>query len=93
MPTITKEQLEAVNNHPDYQLLQRINMSLPTTDTRHRTFNATIIDLETMGVDPKTHEVIEIGLLSFNFSNEDGILSIRKEYYNATIFSDTFSVN
>lgn len=37
----------------------------------------TIIDLETMGMDATQHEIIEIGMLSFSFSNEDGILGIK----------------
>ncbi|QDP72192.1 DNA polymerase III subunit epsilon (plasmid) [Legionella israelensis] len=80
MTDLNQELLDKIIAHPDFQLLQRIKMSLPAFETGNRTFNATIIDLETMGTDAKAHEIIEMGLLSFNFSNEDGILSIEQEY-------------
>lgn len=80
MTDLNQELLEKVKAHPDFQVLTRIKMSLPDRETNQKTFNATIVDLETMGTDANAHEIIEIGLLSFNFSNEDGILSIQKEY-------------
>lgn len=80
MSVITQEFIDALKNHPDYQVLSRINMALPHVETRHKIFNATIIDLETMGTDANMDEIIEIGLLSFNFSNEEGIVSIQEEY-------------
>ncbi|KTD63574.1 putative exonuclease [Legionella santicrucis] len=43
-------------------------------------YMTTIIDLETMGIDATQHEIIEIGMLSFLFSNEDGILEIKHTY-------------
>lgn len=80
MTNIAPELIESIKNHPDFQVLSRIKGTLPTRETNHQTFNATIIDLETMGTDARSHEIIEIGLLSFNFSNQDGILSIQQEY-------------
>ncbi|CEK10125.1 exonuclease domain-containing protein [Legionella hackeliae] len=41
---------------------------------------ATIIDLETMGMDAKNHEILEIGLLSFSFSTGDGIVEVIGSY-------------
>lgn len=66
---------------PDYQILKRVPTTLaPKTSADPKSFIATIIDLETMGLDPKNHEIIEIGLLSFSFSSADGILDIVTTY-------------
>ncbi len=43
-------------------------------------FIATIVDLETMGMDPKVNEIIEIGLLSFSFTNGEGIINLVNSY-------------
>lgn len=70
-----------VTQHPDYQVLRRVPTSLlarTTSDTKQ--FIATIIDLETMGLDATKHEIIEMGLLSFSFSTTEGILSIIDTY-------------
>ena len=50
----------------------------PSNDPKR--FIATIIDLETMGLNAKKDEIIEIGLLSFSFSTTDGILEIVDSY-------------
>lgn len=76
-----EESLKELSNHPDYQVLKRVPINLlDTKSTENRTFVATIIDLETMGLDATQHEIIEIGLISFLFSKEDGILSITNSY-------------
>lgn len=73
--------LKELSNHPDYRILKRVPTSLrPRSNTDTREFIATIIDLETMGLDPTTNEIIEIGILNFSFSNKDGILAILDEY-------------
>jgi len=43
-------------------------------------YQAAIIDLETMGTEATTDEIIELGLLAFSFSNEEGILGISHSY-------------
>jgi DNA polymerase III subunit epsilon len=76
-----EESLKELSNHPDYQVLKRVPISLiDKKNTENRTFVATIIDLETMGLDATQNEIIEIGLLSFLFSTEDGILAITNSY-------------
>lgn len=73
--------LREVSEHPDYEVLTRVPTELPyrvATDSRQ--FIATIIDLETMGLDAITHEIIELGMLSFSFSTADGILTIVDSY-------------
>lgn len=73
--------LRAISEHPDYLILKRISNSLPhrmATDAKQ--FIATIIDLETLGLNANQHEIIEIGLLSFSFSSADGIIAVVNEY-------------
>ena len=73
--------LAEVSKHPDYQVLKRVPTTLPARVTRDaKQFIATIIDLETMGLDARYDEIIEIGMLSFSFSTSDGILAITDSY-------------
>lgn len=73
--------LKTILAHPDYKVLRRINNELATRDpTDSKCFIATIIDLETMGLNPLEHEIIEIGVLSFSFTTSDGILAITERY-------------
>ena len=70
-----------VSEHPGYQVLRRVaNQLPPQVATDPKQFIATIIDLETMGLNPKDNEIIEIGMLSFSFSTGDGILAIVDSY-------------
>ncbi|MCL5272978.1 MAG: 3'-5' exonuclease [Gammaproteobacteria bacterium] len=70
-----------VSQHPDYQVLKRITNSLPhRVATDPKQFSATIIDLETMGLNATQHEILEIGMLSFLFSAGDGIIAIIDSY-------------
>lgn len=73
--------LIALSQHPDYQVLQRVPTTLASkVSTDSKQFIATIIDLETMGLDATEHEIIEMGLLSFSFSTADGILALIDTY-------------
>lgn len=73
--------LRAVLDHPDYQVQRRVPYTLnPRVPTDSKQFIATIIDLETMGLNPATHEIIEIGLLSVSFSTIDGIFAMVDSY-------------
>ena len=72
-----EQALRLVQEHPDYRVLQRV----PTTynerkSTRPQVFYATVLDLETMGMNAPTDEIIELGMLTFAFTNEEGILSV-----------------
>jgi DNA polymerase III subunit epsilon len=73
--------LQEVIQHPDYQVIKRVPMQIRprNVDTENR-FIATIIDLETMGLNPVADEIIEIGMLAFEFTSEDGIVSLFKTY-------------
>lgn len=77
-----EQSFNELSNHPNYQVLKRVPMELikNIASPSAKEFIATIIDLETMGMSPAQNEIIEIGLLSFSFTNEDGILEIRHCY-------------
>lgn len=67
--------------HPDFCVLRRVPMvyeTKPNTDIK--TFVATIIDLETMGLNSEQDEIIELAALSFSFSTNDGILAVTDTY-------------
>jgi len=67
-------------NHPDFQILKRVKTSFEERDSaEEKQFMAAIIDLETLGLDARQHDIIELGLLAFSFSSE-GILSIVDSY-------------
>ncbi|HAT7956459.1 TPA: DNA polymerase III subunit epsilon [Legionella pneumophila] len=73
--------LNSIINNPDYRVLRRIpNHYKRESYQDSKLFIATIIDLETMGMDAKSHEIIEIGLLSFLFSTGDGIVEVIDTY-------------
>lgn len=73
--------LQEVINNTDYKLLRRVPVQIPSANYQDpKIFIATIVDLETMGMDPKSHEIIEIGILSFSFTNGDGIINIVDSY-------------
>ena len=73
--------LDELESNPDYKILKRVSEQfsrIPNQDSK--VFIATIIDLETMGMDAKVHEIIELGLLSFAFTTGDGIIDIVDTY-------------
>lgn len=45
-----------------------------------RKFSAMIVDLETMGLNPLTDPIIELGLVKFSFSSDDGIIEVLDTY-------------
>lgn len=77
--------LEIISQDPNYKVLKRVSEKFEKVTSSSRTYSAMIIDLETMGLDPKAHAIIEIGLLKFSFTDEDGIIEVQHTY-NA--FSD-----
>ena len=73
--------LRTVSQHPDYQVLRRVPTTLVNrVATESKQFIATIIDLETMGLNPVNHEIIELGMLSFSFTTGDGVLDVIDAY-------------
>jgi DNA polymerase III subunit epsilon len=77
-----EQSIEELNRHPDYKILKRVPTTIPEIEASasSRVFVATIVDLETMGMDATQDEIIEIGLISFSFSNEEGILRVISTY-------------
>ncbi|MCW8445673.1 3'-5' exonuclease [Fluoribacter gormanii] len=77
-----EQSYDTLSHHPDFQVLKRVPMQFKerAAGPSSKIFMTTIIDLETMGMDAIQHEIIEIGILSFTFSNEDGILEIKHTY-------------
>lgn len=66
----------------DYRVLKRVPEKLTSNhdiDAKD-VFQAAIIDLETMGLDPKNDSIIEIGLLVFSFSKNGDILKTNETY-------------
>lgn len=75
------ETIKELENNPDFRVLKRVPQTLiPKNNTDTKEFVASIIDLETMGLNAHAHEIIEIGVLNFSFSNKDGILNIVCSY-------------
>jgi DNA polymerase-3 subunit epsilon len=78
---MTKLSLNELSTHPDYRILRRVSEQFcPAPNQDPKLFIATIVDLETMGMNAKAHEIIEIGLLSFSFSTGDGIVAVMDTY-------------
>lgn len=73
--------LKTIAEHTDHLLLCRVPETFtgkPKSDATK--YVASIIDLETMGLNPAQDEIIEIGLLSFSFTNHDGIVEVTQQY-------------
>ncbi|MBL4625895.1 MAG: hypothetical protein JKY42_12265 [Flavobacteriales bacterium] len=78
----TEQALAVIASDSDFKVLKRVpeSLTLNTTNTGNRQFTAALIDLETLGLDPALHPIIEIGLLLFHFSTEDGIFQVAETY-------------
>ena len=76
-----EEAIRKISQHPDYKILSRVKTTFEEIITSNsKIFRAAIIDLETLGMDANQHEIIEIGLLSFSFTTEDGVIGIVDSY-------------
>ena len=75
-----KSSMNVLESSGQYKVLARVPETL--ADKAERTgpqFKAAVIDLETTGLDPKTNEIIEIGVLILSFTNEDGFTAVEFE--------------
>lgn len=73
--------ISRIEQDPNYKLLQRVPEKFPLQASKDsQYFTAAVIDLETMGLDPLTDEIIEIGILWFHFDNTNGILGVSDSY-------------
>lgn len=52
------------------------------TNIPSTSFIATIVDFETSGLSPSKHEIIEIGLITFSFSTDNGIRDVIEHYHS-----------
>lgn len=72
----------------DYKVLRRLKPRSTYDETNDPVAGrALFLDLETTGLDPETHEVIEIALVPFTYSASGRILSVEEPY---TAFQDSF---
>src|ERR1700692_245243 len=73
IPSVT-EALECLKNHADYRILSRLDPEAvggPALDSGVIR-RAAIVDTETTGMDPKADQVLEIGILVFEYAAETG---------------------
>lgn len=79
--TTLSSALKIIAQHTDHLVLSRIPESFSKKSKSDApAFIASIIDLETMGLNPDQDEIIEIGLLSFSFTNQEGIVEVTQQY-------------
>ena len=71
-----QESIDLINSSSDHKVLTRVPESLAKKESSAKTFKAAFIDLETTGLDPRTEEIIEVGVLIASFTNEDGFINI-----------------
>jgi len=67
---------------PNRKTFTRVPEQFATIETSHRKFHFAIIELETLGPDPKTHPILEIGILKGCFTAEEGITEIANHYWS-----------
>ena len=74
--------LAIVSANHNFKVLKRVpeQRTLKVANTGSRLFTAAIIDLETLGLDPTLHPIIELGMLLFSFSSTEGILDVVETY-------------
>ena len=65
----------------DYRVLRRLNIGSQFQPYKGgETFRAIYLDLETTGLNPDLHEIIEIGMVPFTYGREGQIYSIEEPY-------------
>ena len=70
--------IEQIEQAPDFKLLRRVPELLPEKpECSGKPYQMAIIDLETTGLNPAEHEIIEIGTLIVSFTNESGLGQVQ----------------
>lgn len=69
------------SSDPNTKLFTRVPEQFTTIETTERKFHFAIIELETLGPDPKVHPILEIGILKGCFT-ADGITGIIDSYWS-----------
>lgn len=76
----------------DYRILRRLNIgSYFQPNEGGETFRAIYLDLETTGLNPDQHEIIEIGMVPFTYGPEGQIYSVEEPYSKLREPSDPIS--
>ncbi len=77
-----EQALSVVCANHDLKVLRRVpeQRTFCTPSDGSKIFMASIIDLETLGLDPEVHSIIEMGLLLFSFSSTEGIIEVVDTY-------------
>lgn len=77
---ITQAALKVILENPNYKILKRVPEIVERRESGSSLSNsAVIIDLETLGLNPKTDAIIEIGLLKFSFDG-NGLINVLDTY-------------
>jgi len=74
--TNLQESINNLSTSPNHKILHRVPENIPQKTPSGQIFKLAIIDLETTGLNPKSDEIIEIGILITSFTNEDGFIKI-----------------
>ena len=80
-PQVLTEPQATVSFDPNTKLFTRVPEQFATIESLERKFHFAIIELETLGSDPKTHPILEIGILKGCFT-ADGITEIIDSYWS-----------
>lgn len=77
-----EQAIEQINNNPQYQLLSRVPEALydNVVDSKEALKRGLIIDLETMGTNYQKDQIIEIGLMLFEFNQVGEVLKVSDTY-------------
>ncbi len=75
-----KDQAPIPAHDPNTKLFNRVPEQFAAISSVNRKFHFAIIELETLGSDPKIHPILELGILKGCFTAEDGITQIIDSY-------------
>jgi DNA polymerase-3 subunit epsilon len=72
---------DALSLSPDYRVLRRLVPRLPSTpSTGQATRTAVLLDTETTGLDHAKHEIIELGMVKFDYAPDGRIAGVRDTF-------------
>jgi DNA polymerase-3 subunit epsilon len=72
---------DALSLSPDYRVLRRLVPRLPSTpSTGQAARTAALLDTETTGLDHAKHEIIELGMVKFDYTPDGRIAGVRDTF-------------